>query len=78
MNKVLVKTTIFGLASFVLLFVKPAISDSEDTEQPSMEFLEFLGEFETQEGMWVDPLSLLDSDETDTETNSSEEDPEDE
>ena len=27
----------------------------EDTELPSLEMLEFLGEWETSEGEWVDP-----------------------
>lgn len=32
-----------------------------DTEaaQPDLEFLEFLGQFETDDGQWIDPGSLL-------------------
>ncbi len=31
---------------------------AEETELPSMDFLEFLGEWETEDGGWVDPLEL--------------------
>lgn len=76
MNNVQVKTTVFGAVSIAMLLVNPGFADTDDKERPSLEFLEFLGEFETQNGMWVDPLSLLNSDET--ETKSGEEDPDDE
>jgi len=32
---------------------------SEELEVPSLEFLEFLGSFETDEGEWIDPESLM-------------------
>ena len=35
---------------------KPA---AQETAAPSLELLEFLGAWETPEGKWVDPLSLL-------------------
>jgi hypothetical protein len=38
--------------------VVAAYADSEET--PSMEFLEFLGEFQTEDGEWIDPLNLVD------------------
>jgi hypothetical protein len=38
--------------------VVAAFADSEET--PSMEFLEFLGEFQTEDGEWIDPLNLVD------------------
>jgi hypothetical protein len=31
---------------------------ASDDNQPSMEFLEFLGEWETEDGEWVDPQIL--------------------
>ena len=31
---------------------------SEDTEMPSLEFLEFLGDWETEDGEWIDPEEL--------------------
>jgi len=36
-----------------------AIAYAETEETPSMEFLEFLGEFQTEDGEWIDPLNLL-------------------
>lgn len=31
----------------------------DEVEVPSLEFLEFLGSFETDEGEWIDPESLM-------------------
>jgi hypothetical protein len=42
-------------------------ADSEDP--PSAELLEFLGEFQTQEGEWFDPLNLLDVTPSDLQQN---------
>jgi hypothetical protein len=51
-------------ATIVLLnawLVATAAAANEDTvEAPSMELLEFLGEFQTEDGEWIDPLDLLD------------------
>ena len=33
-------------------------SISADEEAPSLEFLEFLGEFETEDGNWTGPVEL--------------------
>lgn len=41
-------TGVFLLMSVVM----PTIAE----EQPSMEFLQFLGEWEDEQGRWVDPL----------------------
>ena len=30
-----------------------------ESSQPDLEFLEFLGQFETDDGLWIDPGSLL-------------------
>jgi endonuclease/exonuclease/phosphatase (EEP) superfamily protein YafD len=30
-----------------------------EDEQPSMELLEFLGDWQTQDGEWIDPITLL-------------------
>ena len=46
---------------------------ADEQEQPSLEFLEFLGEMETQDGKWIDPLMLLDIDETDLKSGEKEE-----
>jgi len=32
----------------------------QNEEVPSMDFLEFLGEWETEEGDWIDPVELED------------------
>ncbi len=34
------------------------VPETEST-QPDLEFLEFLGQFETDDGLWIDPGSLL-------------------
>jgi hypothetical protein len=34
-------------------------ADGQAEEAPSMELLEFLGDFETPEGEWFDPLRLV-------------------
>lgn len=31
---------------------------SEESETPSLEFLEFLGDWETEDGEWIDPEEL--------------------
>lgn len=52
-------------------------AESEQSEDaPDLEFLEFLGQFETDAGEWIDPDSLLTEEftellETSTEANSS-------
>ena len=37
-----------------------AMEENEDNEIPSLEMLEFLGEWETYEGEWIDPGELED------------------
>jgi hypothetical protein len=37
-------------------------NSSETFEIPDLEFIEFLGQWETDEGEWIDPNSLLGSD----------------
>lgn len=39
--------------------LKAAEEDSAETEMPDLEMLEFLGQFATDEGEWLDPDSLL-------------------
>jgi len=64
----LARLTLLVTASLALLSATAALADTHHSEKPSLEFLEFLGEFETQDGLWVDPLSLLDTDVAETET----------
>lgn len=33
-------------------------NDIADEEKPSLEFLEFLGSFESDNGQWVDPMEI--------------------
>lgn len=39
-----------------------ATGSAQPAEPADMEMLEFLGNFETQDGQWLDPLSLDDRD----------------
>jgi hypothetical protein len=48
---------LFFLCSITSLFAEEQM-DSETT--PSIAFLEFLGEWETEQGEWIDPLDLED------------------
>jgi len=34
------------------------VASDDDTSMPSMELLEFLGEWETEDGEWIDPVLL--------------------
>jgi len=50
----------------MLFFMVPAVTGEEqraadphnDTGSPPLELLEFLGEWETQDGEWIDPLDF--------------------
>jgi hypothetical protein len=46
-----------------------------DREKPSMELLEFLGEWQTKDGEWVDPMRFLDIDEKDLSQKQRDRDP---
>ena len=49
------------LLAFVLLMqanLLPAEEKKETTQQPSEELLEFLGNWETEQGEWIDPEEL--------------------
>ena len=58
---------VVGALLLVLTPVAPRAS-AEDEQQPSLELLEFLGEWETEDGVWIDPLSLLETEESDLES----------
>lgn len=51
---------LLGLLSTPVFAQEPgqAGDKSEDTEMPSLEFLEFLGDWETDDGEWIDPEEL--------------------
>ncbi len=47
--------------SVIMMLLSVSSSNAEEfntTELPSIDFLEFLGEWETEEGEWIDPLEL--------------------
>lgn len=52
-----------SLLSLVALAIcshsQAAESNEPDEAQPDLEFLEFLGQFETDEGEWIPPSSLM-------------------
>ena len=48
------------IAVAVLLSLASTELYGNQDEAPSDELLEFLGEFQTQDGEWFDPLNLLD------------------
>ncbi len=61
----------FLFLAILILAASPAVAQSQDlqpnqvavdsdgdTSMPSMELLEFLGEFETEDGEWIDPVLL--------------------
>ena len=47
---------------FMLMYcsLTPLFAEQQSAEEeiPTMEFLEFLGEWETEEGEWIDPVVL--------------------
>lgn len=46
---------------FFMAVVNADVKESETTKElPSQEMLEFLADFETKDGNWIDPLELLD------------------
>ena len=55
-----------ALFTALLLLNVIAAAHAQDNDSPSMEFLEFLGEFQTDEGEWIDPLNLLDMEQSET------------
>lgn len=47
------------ITAAILLSQAVAQAYGSSDEAPSEEFLEYLGEFQTQDGEWFDPLNLL-------------------
>ncbi len=42
----------------LLLFVAPVLAES-DSDEPTLELLEFLAEWQDEEGRWIDPVALV-------------------
>ena len=59
-----------ALIIILLSIAFDAKAASENTN-PSMELLEFLGEWQTKDGDWVDPMRFLDVSEADLEKDAS-------
>ena len=55
-KRMLVRTCLGALFAVTLWQPALAVDDSEQT--PSLEFLEFLGDWESADGEWIDPLAL--------------------
>ena len=49
------------LCSISLLYAEELTDDEQQATMPSMDFLEFLGEWETEQGEWIDPETLEDN-----------------
>ena len=49
-----------SMSVIMMLLSFPSLhaEESSTTESPSIDFLEFLGEWETEEGEWIDPVEL--------------------
>jgi hypothetical protein len=60
------KGPLWSLLLLLGLLTSPALAQepgqvrksTENTEAPSLEFLEFLGDWETDDGEWIDPEEL--------------------
>ena len=54
------KGRLFLVAMVVLMNMSAFIARGAEQDPPSIELLEFLGEWETQDGNWVDPTEFKD------------------
>lgn len=71
MNVIGVRANVCLLGLFLLC--QYAVADDEQTEQASMELLEFLGNAEMIDGEWLDPLHMLDVEASDVQVKQQEE-----
>ena len=65
----LVQLALIPVALFVLLISIALDANAADEEKPSMELLEFLGEWQTKDGEWVDPMRFLSVNDSDLDKN---------
>lgn len=50
---------LWGTVCLLVMLGSPAFAQQPDeAELPSLEFLEFLGDWETEDGEWIDPEEL--------------------
>jgi hypothetical protein len=57
------------MTAALLLSLAATAACANPDEAPSEELLEFLGEFQTGDGDWIDPLDLLDVSQSDIQQN---------
>ncbi len=52
--------TIFAISLFIssVNFLDISVLADDNNEQPGIDFLEFLGSFETPDGKWLDPMEI--------------------
>ena len=48
----------FGLAGVAMMTGMAAVAEQQVDEMPSVDLLEFLVEWETDDGQWIDPAEL--------------------
>jgi len=64
----LLQMALLPIAIFIILLgIALDTEAASDDNNPSMELLEFLGEWQTKDGEWVDPMRFLDVSEEDLE-----------
>ena len=51
----------------MLSTISTNMNAQDSISDPNMDFLEFLGSWETKEGQWVDPIEFLENSPEDTE-----------
>jgi hypothetical protein len=61
MRKALVDIRVLIAGMLVLNSISIKHVCAQEDSAPSMELLEFLGEWETDDGEWLDPIKLLES-----------------
>lgn len=54
-----VQMALIPVALFLLLVTIALDARADSDDKPSMELLEFLGEWQTKDGEWVDPMRFL-------------------
>jgi hypothetical protein len=64
----LLQMALLPIAIFIILLgIALDAKAASDDDNPSMELLEFLGEWQTKDGEWVDPMRFLNVSEEDLE-----------
>ena len=65
-----VQLALIPAALFLLLLTIAIDAKAASDDKPSMELLEFLGEWQTKDGEWVDPMRFMDVDDEDLKQDS--------